>query len=106
MKKQSEKKKNKILFDENNNLKNINKKLNKEIGELKQYKEQIKLLKDKVNKKNIEIEKYQLNKININNDEGITSIKLGEKVIAINFVSIGNQDIFNYAIVCKNMSCL
>ena len=106
MKKQLVKKKNKILFDENNNLKNINKKLNKEIGELKQYKEQIKLLKDKVNKKNIEIEKYQLNKININNDEGITSIKLGEKVIAINFVSIGNQDIFNYAIVCKNMSCL
>ena len=77
MKKQLVKKKNKILFDENNNLKNINKKLNKEIGELKQYKEQIKLLKDKVNKKNIEIEKYQLNKININNDEGITSIKPG-----------------------------
>ena len=104
MKKQleEEKRKNKILYDENNNLKNANKKLNEEIRALKQYKDQIKLLQDEINKKNIEIQNYQLNNININNDEGITSIKPGEKVIAISFVSMGNQDIGHYAVVCKN----
>ena len=104
MKKQleEEKRKNKILYDENNNLKNANKKLNEEIRALKQYKDQIKLLQDEINKKNIEIQKYQLNNININNDRGITSINPGEVVIAISFVSMGNQDIGHYAVVCKN----
>ena len=105
MKKQleEEKRKNKILYDENNNLKNANKKLNEEIRALKQYKDQIKLLQDEIykknieiNKKNIEIQKYQLNNININNDRGITSINPGEVVIAISFVSMGNQDIGHY----------
>ena len=98
---EEEKRKNKILFDENNNLKNINKKLNEEITSLKQYKEQIKLLKYQINKKNIEIQNYQLNN-NYKDDIGITSIKPGERVIAISFVSMGNQDIGHYAVVCKN----
>ena len=98
---EEEKRKNKILFDENNNLKNINKKLNEEIISLKQYKEQIKLLKYQINKKNIEIQNYQLNN-NYKDDIGITSIKPGEVVLAISFVSMGNQDIGHYAVVCKN----
>ncbi len=98
---EEEKRKNKILFDENNNLKNINKKLNEEITSLKQYKEQIKLLKYQINKKNIEIQNYQLNN-NYKDDIGITSIKPGEVVLAISFVSMGNQDIGHYAVVCKN----
>ena len=62
MKKQleEEKRKNKILYDENNNLKNANKKLNEEIRALKQYKDQIKLLQDEINKKNIEIQNFKL----------------------------------------------
>ena len=44
------KRKNKILFDENKNLKNINKKLNEEIRTLKQYKDQIKLLQEEIHK--------------------------------------------------------
>ena len=99
---EEEKRKNKILYDENNNLKNVNNKLNEEIRTLKQYKDQIKLLQDEINKKNIEIQNFKLNNININNDEGITSIKPGEKVISVNFVSQGNQDIFNYSLPCKN----
>ena len=98
---EEEKRKNKILFDENKNLKNINKKLNEEIISLKQYKEQIKLLKYQINKKNIEIQNYQLNN-NYKDDIGITSIKPGEVVLAISFVSMGNQDIGHYAVVCKN----
>ena len=98
---EEEKRKNKILFDENNNLKNINKKLNEEIISLKQYKEQIKLLKYQINKKNIEIQNYQLNN-NYKDDIGITSIKPGEVVLALSFVSMGNQDIGHYAVVCKN----
>ena len=98
---EEEKRKNKKLFDENNNLKNINKKLNEEITSLKQYKEQIKLLKYQINKKNIEIQNYQLNN-NYKDDIGITSIKPGEVVLAISFVSMGNQDIGHYAVVCKN----
>ena len=98
---EEEKRKNKILFDENKNLKNINKKLNEEITSLKQYKEQIKLLKYQINKKNIEIQNYQLNN-NYKDDIGITSIKPGEVVLAISFVSMGNQDIGHYAVVCKN----
>ena len=32
----------------------------------------------------------------------ITSIKPGEKIIAVNFLSMGNQDIINYCLPCKN----
>ena len=33
---------------------------------------------------------------------GITSIKPGEVVISVNFVSMGNQDIGHYSLPCKN----
>ena len=90
------------MFNENNNLKNINLALNNEIQKLKQYQEKYKSYKDELYRKNIELQKYQSNNIKIKEDEGITSIKPGERAIAINFVSQGNQDIFNYALVCKN----
>ena len=90
------------MLNENNILKNINLALNNQIQTLKQYKEKNKLLQNEIYKKNLELQKYLSSNININNDEGITSIKPGEKVISVNFVSQGNQDIFNYSLPCKN----
>ena len=37
-----------------------------------------------------------------NNNREITYINPGEKIMAINFVSMGNQDITNYCLACKN----
>ena len=96
-----EKKKNEILSNENKKLKSIITNLNNEINKLKQYEQKNRLLQEKINKKNIEIQKYK----SYNNkdfDEGITSVKPGEKIISINFVSMGNQDIGHYSLVCKN----
>ena len=90
------------MLNENYSLKNINFALNNEIQKLKQYKEKNKLLNDEIYRKNMELQKYQSNNNNININKGITSIKPGEIVIAISFVSIGNQYISNYAVVCKN----
>ncbi len=90
------------MLNENYSLKNINFALNNEIQKLKQYKEKNKLLNDEIYRKNMELQKYQSNNNYININKGITSIKPGEIVIAISFVSIGNQYISNYAVVCKN----
>ena len=90
------------MLNENYTLKNINFALNNEIQKLKQYKEKNKLLNDEIYRKNMELQKYQSNNNYINASRGITSIKPGEIVYAINFVSQGNQDIFNYALPCKN----
>ena len=55
----------------------------------------------KLNAKNNELQNL-LNQNNslVNNE--ITSLKRGEKIINVNFVSIGNQDICNYSLICKN----
>ena len=84
-----EKNKNQKLMEENNNLKK----------KIEKYEITIKSLKDEINKKNIEIEQYKLDK---QSDDYITSIKPGEKIMSINFVSMGRQDIMNYSLVCKN----
>ena len=43
-------------------------------------------------------------KIEINNEDefSITSLKQGEKIITINFITLGNQDIGHYSIAGKN----
>ena len=96
-----EKKKNEILSNENKKLKSIITNLNDEINKLKQYEQKNRLLQEEINKKNIEIQKYKSDN-NTDFDEGITSVKPGEKIISINFVSMGNQDIGHYSLVCKN----
>ena len=96
-----EKKKNEILSNENKKLKSIITNLNDEINKLKQYEQKNRLLQEEINKKNIEIQKYKSDN-NKDFDEGITSIRPGEKIISINFVSMGNQYIGNYALICKN----
>ena len=84
-----EKNKNQKLMEENNNLKK----------KIEKYEIIIKSLKDEINKKNIEIEQYKLDK---QSDDYITSIKPGEKIMSINFVSMGNNDIGHYSLACKN----
>ena len=92
-----------MLINENDELKNKINSLNNEIKILKQFQEQNKLLQDEIVKKNIQIQNYKANcKNDINEDDGITSIKVGEKVISVNFISMGNQDIVHYSLVCKN----
>ena len=62
--------------------------------------EKIKSLEKELINKNKELEYYILNKKNINENKIISS-KEGEEIIAVLFMSIGNQDIFNYAMPCK-----
>ncbi len=91
-----------MLINENNILKNLNYAHNNQIQTLNQFKEKNKFLENEIYKKNIELQKYISNNINLTSSRGITSIKPGEVVISVNFVSMGNQDIVNYAISCKN----
>ena len=91
-----------MLINENNNLKNLNYALNNQIQTLNQFKEKNKFLENEIYKKNIELQKYISNSINLTSSRGITSIKPGEVVISVNFVSMGNQDIGHYSLPCKN----
>ena len=68
---------------------------------MKNYREDIPIKEEEKDKKNIEIQKIKLNN-DINEDDGITSIKPGEKVLSINFISMGNQEITNCSFICKN----
>ena len=89
-----ERNKNQILTNENNNLKNI-------INNLKKENEKIKQLEYELNKKNIEIQNIQ-NINNRNNEYTLTSFKPGEKIMVVNFATMGSQDIGHYALACKN----
>ena len=93
-----EKNKNEKLNKENENLKKIINNLNNENISLKN---QIKLLENKIKSNNNVSNASNLLSQNIINNE-ITSIKPGEKIIAVNFVSNGVQDIGHYNIICKN----
>ncbi len=73
-----------------------------DINNIQDLKDKIKSLEKELNKKNEEIQ--QLLSQN-NNNQGkykITSINPGEEIMCINFVSMSNQDINNYGLVCKN----
>ena len=96
------KNKNKELINENTILKEKLNKLNMDINNIQNLKNKIKSLEKELNKKNEEIQ--QLLSQN-NNNQGkykITSINPGEEIMCINFVSMSNQDINNYGLVCKN----
>ena len=62
---------------------------------------QIQSLKNNLNQKNIEIQ--DILSQNIKKPYEITSIKPGEKIMAVNFVSMGNQEIANFCLECKNV---
>jgi len=58
-------------------------------------------LNNDLKEKNKEIEKYKL-QIKNKDKYSLEPIKPGEKVLGINFVSIGKNDIGHYNLVCKN----
>ena len=100
-----EKNKNQELIKENNILKEKLNKLNMDIYNIQDLKNKIKSLEKKLNKKNEEIKQLLSQNNNNNNNHGkykITSINPGEEIMCINFVSMGRQDINNYGLVCKN----
>ena len=74
--------------------------MEKEINDLKKN---IKQLNSQLNGKNNEIQKYifEINDLKENKNQ-ITSIKPGEKIFSVLFMTQGNNDIFNYAMTCKN----
>ena len=89
--------KNKIetLKKENKNIKqNLNDKINK-------LNDTIKNLEKELNNKNIELQNYIIHNKDLN-ENMITSMKKGEKIISVLFISMGSQDIINYSMPCKN----
>jgi len=100
-----------IEKNKNNMLINENTKLNEMINNMNSNQlflnNKISILENELNKKNMEIQHYLNNMNNINNyniNDLVTSINPGEKIITVNFVSHGFQDIANYSIPCKNTS--
>ena len=99
-----EKNKNSILMNENAKL---NEMINNMNSNQLFLNNKISFLENELNKKNMEIQNYLNNMNNINNyniNDLVTSINPGEKIITVNFVSNGFQDIVNYSIPCKNTS--
>ena len=92
----NEKNKNIILKNENATLQN---KINILYNENASLKNKIKLLENFLASKNIGQQKLLSDTI-LNNK--ITSIKPGEEIISVNFVSMGNNDIGHYSLICKN----
>ena len=92
----NEKNKNIILKNENATLQN---KINILFNENASLKDKIKLLENFLASKNIGQQKLLSDTI-LNNK--ITSIKPGEEIISVNFVSMGNNDIGHYSLICKN----
>ena len=94
-----EKEKNKKLININENLKEKINELNNNLNKIMNINE--KLEKD-LAQKNIEIQKL-LSKKNTNKSYfDLSSLKLDDKIIGVNFVSMGRNDIGHYNIVCKN----
>ena len=99
-----EKKRNKFLFDENNNLKNTINNLKNENYYLTQYQEKNKLLQEELNRTKSEIQNLMAGNFQNKSEEYylVPTLKPGEKIIAINFVSMGIQDIGHFNLICKN----
>ena len=97
-----EKIKNQNLINENNilknNINNLKNNINNLNNQITNYINQIQLLQNQINnyQKNLN---NNLNNINYINAE---SVRPGEKIFAVNFVSMGFQDIGHYSLVCKN----
>ena len=87
----------KELENQLNREKDKNKKLLKEIDNLKGNLE----ISNKKMKELMKNKKEFLNN-NQQSEYAITSINPGETVLAVNFVSMGNQDIGHYNLICKN----
>ena len=91
-----EKDKNLKLINENNILKNTIDNLNKKLEQIKGIKQS---LENDLAQKDIEIQKLRSQKSNDYFD--ISSLKPNDKIIGVNFVSMGINDIGHYNLVCK-----
>ena len=95
----------------NKEKKQLEKELNKEKDKNKKLLKEIDNLKEKFEIFNIKNKKMKelmktMNELLNNNQQSeysINSINYGEKILAVNFVSIGNQDIGHYNLICKNI---
>ena len=92
-----EKDKNLKLINENNILKNTIDNLNKKLEQIKGIKQS---LENDLAQKDIEIQKLRSQKSNDYFD--ISSLEPNDKIIGVNFVSMGSNDIGHYNLVCKN----
>ena len=86
-----------------NSLKSENIELKKKEKEINKLKEKIKELENVMNDKNNEIKNYisEINYLKESKNQ-IKSIKPGEKIFSVLFMTQGNNDIFNYSMTCKN----
>ena len=97
-----EKNKNKTLQDTINNLNNIINQLKQEhYIEINKLTEKNKELEKLLEEKNKEINDYIFKLSNSSNNEQLISVKTGDKIIAVLFMTQGSQDIFNYTMACK-----
>ena len=97
-----EKNKNKKLQDTINNLNNIINQLKQEhYIEINKMNEKNKELEKLLKEKNKEINDYIFKLSNSSNNEQLISVKTGDKIIAVLFMTQGSQDIFNYTMACK-----
>ena len=106
---EDEKKKNKKLHDTINNLNNtINQLKQQHNTDIEKYKkentkliERNKELEKLLDEKNKEINDYIFKLNNSSNNEQLLSVKTGDKIIAVLFMTQGSQDIINYTMACK-----
>ena len=99
---EDEKKKNKKLQDTINNLNNtINQLKQEHYSEIYKLTEKNKELEKLLEEKNKEINDYIFKLSNSSNNEQLISVKTGDKIIAVLFMTQGSQDIFNYTMACK-----
>ena len=97
-----EKEKNKKLQDIINNLNNtINQLKQEHYTEINKLTEKNKELEKLLEEKNKEINDYIFKLSNSSNNEQLISVKTGDKIIAVLFMTQGSQDIFNYTMACK-----
>ena len=88
-----EKSKNQILHQKNTELNNI---INNLKNNITNYEKKIKLLENEI--KNY---KSDINSLN-NSTNSIKYLKPGERILTVNFVSMGFQEIGHYSLACKN----
>ena len=77
-------------------------KINNLNNEIVQLKNKIKLLENNTSLKTIEIQRL-ISEYNLKYQNTITSVKPGERIIGVNFVSMGTNDIGHFNLVCKNI---
>ena len=77
-------------------------KINNLNNEIVQLKNKIKLLENNTSLKTIEIQRL-ISENNLKYQNTITSVKPGERIIGVNFVSMGTNDIGHFNLVCKNI---